>query len=786
MGVQNGVKKGKKGHLQLMGVQNGVKPKRLEKFKNMFRNKKGKKGDGKGKKGDGKMNEKGEKGDGKMKNGMSLGGLGGMFGGDGGGGDNGGGDNGGIINEVYDNASSRVIYCLVAIKNIFLKVWEKKGELLHSLCEVLKSLLFIVVAVLVVYLIYYMVNKRHLRMFQLYRSVNFEDFSFKYSTDVLTSIEQIQTQLSDPDVAGALSVNASKLSSSISSLMGSRSVDEVRSDLNTYFRFENSLRMLTLAGKADILYNTDRFTTDGLVDKSLVDEFLKNVGDPVDAIFDASKSFSEHFEENMRTHEDPSTVKKTYVFRSHVHNLKLQGSYLPRLKVISSMRSKGSGLAIQWLVRYGNLIEDWWRVNVPNSFKEFPTRFMDTLKLMLEKWQSLGQSLAKIPCNVSYLDDAERKKHCEGFQGSKAKDSGDDDDDEEIREGFIGFLKSIADFFTSLVDVAMAIASLFANFPKDPVGTIIGLLCIIIGVVVGLILIIVYAIFTILGLAYVIAFMVAWAWALVVPVAMVLFYLLLSIIFVVPFFLLFIIDLMLGGALIRLFACETLPSEWVDNANYIYDNYYERSIAYIGLVMKPCTRRFRPVGVFCERMRPDMPDYCPHQLIYKMFSGNKLMSGFTLGPTVFDRFRSSDQYKMHHPETKRKFVRDSWKTKVMWNKKCTDVFSDYNYIVKHVCLDPSQTATTPGEEDTLRSLCKDAFCSTSDLVNSTSNKSFCSDIEDPSMKDDEYIGNSSPGTAEIFKQTCSVMMFTISVVIVMMSLFTISQFIGARAKRGVN
>eukprot|EP00798_Chlamydomonas_sp_ICE-L_P032756 gene32756-33818_t len=497
-------------------------------------------------------------------------------------------------------------------------------------------------------------------MFQLYRSVNFEDFSFKYSTDVLTPIEQIQTQLSDPDVAGALSVNASKLSSSISSLMGSRSVDDVRSDLNTYFRFENSLRRLTLAGKADILYNTDRFTTDGLVDKSLVDEFLKNVGDPVDAIFDASKSFSEHFEENMRTHEDPSTVKKTYVFRSRVHNLKLQGSYLPQLKSIASMRSKGSGLAVQWFVRYGNLIKDWWSVNVPNSFKEFPTRFMDfRLKLMLEKWQSLGQSLAKIPCNVSYLDDVERKKHCEGFQGSK-------------------------------------------------------------------------------------------------------------------------------GALIRLFACETLPSEWVDNANYIYDNYYERSIAYIGLVMKPCTRRFRPVGVFCERMRPDMPDYCPHQLIYKMFSGNKpIVSGFTLGPTVFDRFGSSDHYKMHHPETKRKFVRDSWKTKVMWNKKCTDVFSDYNYIVKHVCLDPSQTATTPGEEDTLRSLCKDAFCSTRDLVNSTSNKSFCSDMEYPSMKDDEYIGYSSPGTAEIFKQTCIVMMFTISVVIVMMSLFTISLFIVAQSKRGV-
>eukprot|EP00798_Chlamydomonas_sp_ICE-L_P029945 gene29945-18011_t len=57
---------------------------------------------------------------------------------------------------------------------------------------------------------------------------------------------------------------------------------------------------------------------------------------------------------------------------------------------------------------------------------------------------------------------------------------------------------------------------------------------------------------------------------------------------------------------------------------------------------------------------------------------------------------------MHHPETKNgngKFVRDSWKTKVMWNKKCTDVFSDYNYIVKHVCLDPSQTATTPDEEE---------------------------------------------------------------------------------------
>jgi hypothetical protein len=182
-------------------------------------------------------------------------------------------------------------------------------------------------------------------------------------------------------------------------------------------------------------------------------------------------------------------------------------------------------------------------------------------------------------------------------------------------------------------------------------------------------------------------------------------------------------------------------------------------------------------------MRPDMPDYCPHQLIYKMFSGNK--PTVSLGPTVFDRFRSSDSYNVHTPQTKRKFLRDSWKTKVMWNKKCTDVFSDYNYIVKHVCLDPSQTATTPGEEDTLRSLCKDAFCSTRDLVNSTSNKSFCSEIKNPSTTDEEYQMNSSSGIAEIFKQTCIVMMFTISVIIVLMSLFTISLVIVAQAKRGV-
>eukprot|EP00798_Chlamydomonas_sp_ICE-L_P017321 gene17321-23631_t len=228
------------------------------------------------------------------------------------------------------------------------------------------------------------------------------------------------------------------------------------------------------------------------------------------------------------------------------------------------------------------------------------------------------------------------------------------------------------------------------------------------------------------------------------------------------------IDLILRGALIRLFACENLPSEWVDNSNYIYNNYYTRSIVYLGMVMKPCARRFRPNGAFCERMRADVPDYCPHQLIYKMFVGNM--------PTTNEvKWQSG----VHNPETKRKFVCDSWKTKVKWNEKCTDTFSDYNYIVKHVCLDPSQTAKTPEEEDMLCTLCKDAFCSNMDLVNSSaSNTFFCTKmITDPTTKkddDDDPNDLSSSETAEVFKRTCTVIMFTILVVLVMLSLFTLS------------
>jgi hypothetical protein len=615
-----------------------------------------------------------------------------------------------------DNTPVRIASSFKSLWNAIKKFMAKDS--VRFVLDRIRDFLLLILFVAMVYLLVFLITKANLRLFQLFHHVNFESFAEQYVSDFFGSLTEIN-KLGAAVAHSTLSVDVSTLFENIAKLQeigGSLGSDEAKEEVMLYVRFGKALRSRSATSKARIYFGTDRFTKKGLVDAALIDKFLENVGDPVDAIFEEATRVSKELASGSWS---PAVLSATFAFQSHIHNLRLLGSYARDAGKLAGTRGKGgASTAALWFEGLGELVDDWWTENVPNEWSVFPQRFMDVLRWGLEEWLSFGKSIAGIPCAVSFLDEAEREKHCskklsepfvaESDTGGDSFGAGDDEDEKEERETFVQFLMAIAEFFLSLAGVAQAVASLFINFPKDPVGSILHLLCVFLGVIMGLILIIIYAALTICGVGYVFAFTCGWIAAFVWPLIQTLFYLIMTVILSVLYVFLFLIDLLLGGALYRITSCEKLPSEWVDAPNYVYKNQFNRSIFYLGLVMRPCPRRFRPLmgGAVCVRSGPEMPDFCPQQQIYKVFSGRKLAS--MAGPAVFDKYRWHPHYSQRTPREKMKLVRKAYRGKREWNDKCASKLGEYDYVLKHVCTSPELVTTT--DAPLLRALCNDAFC----------------------------------------------------------------------------
>lgn len=661
------------------------------------------------------------------------------------------------------------------------------------------KLIPISLGILIIILLVKLLTHRRFRFLQLYRTVDFDGFSKKYASEFMRSLSVINDNINKPPGGTQSNANAvisgnqgtiTELSQNISTFLNGRSDDapDLIDDFMTYLKFGKSIKQ-----RKDDIYREnlfansgDRFKgSNGLLNESAMATFEENVIGSIDGILSLCKQISDNVDKQSSSPMDDDTM----VLITHFHLMRMYKGYMPAVEELSSARTKMAVL----IDYYWPMVKDTITKRIPPLWTEFPVRFMKGINLGIDTWTSLGKKIANMPCSLAYSDAAERDERCganESFEDEKKskdndKDKNYDDDDGggEVTEGFIGMLKAVADFFIGIKDVALAIAKLFVDFPKDPVGSIIRLLTILIGLAIGLILICIYTILTVVGFGYILGFSLGWFWAFTVALFGTVLYILLIIVYAIPYLILWLIDLVTGGLIVKLMRCEQLPDEWIERSNYVYGNGFERSLIYLGMVMRPCARRFRPElgGCMCKRQKHEIPDFCPQQQLFKLFMGRSIQR-IGAGPVVYDKYRPLPNFRYALPRAKARALSKAFADKEKWNETCSDGLEDYSYFIKHICTNHDAISKKMGEDPVLvKSLCQSAMCGCS--RDNNANAALCAKLYTTSS-DEEVIVDDASANVAIIHKTMMIALGVVSTVILLITLRKVSDVMVEKIKVG--
>lgn len=173
-----------------------------------------------------------------------------------------------------------------------------------------------------------------------------------------------------------------------------------------------------------------------------------------------------------------------------------------------------------------------------------------------------------------------------------------------------GFLKpfmAIPQFFISLVGVAKALAQAITNPLKA--------VMIIVGLVVGTMLFILYKIVVLFSVLYYIP---AFFIALFINVYHSVWWVVIFVIIGTFYAVMWLLDVVTGGLILKLFRCESAPTRWFTQPNYFFGNKYMRSV----FCSVPCASKYEPddKGSWCNRSRTGRPTLCPQQQLFAVIN----------------------------------------------------------------------------------------------------------------------------------------------------------------------
>ncbi len=622
---------------------------------------------------------------------------------------------------------------LVTIKNvanIFLKVILKVLQYLPQFVKWMFSLFVLVLIIAVCVTIVYFLMYRHPRVPQVYRSINFDPFLSKYSIDLVSTLIDLHgniavelkgDKLSSVGLSNHRGVldSMSKMLILIDTIISSRGRAELEDDFMTYFRFGDALKYMDLISKNDLRENGERFKSNGDLDTDLIDNFIKTLVNPLQKIGDLAMKLSSEF----MGREDSISMGSKNMFQLvlHVHRLRLYFSYFKDVMRLGQLRRNKITFGV-WTVYFAPMVREWWKKRVPKAWKKFPDNFKSCFNSMVKWWENLGVMIGNITCYLAYNDPDEREKRCKAPENFTVSNNDKEHNDKEVTEGFYDFLNAILEFIQNFVPLAVAVGRFVVSFPNDPLGTIFGILTLLIGTSIAIMLTVAYTLIGMLMLAYFVIGWLSFVYAWVIAAGTTVIYIVVTLLASIIYFILFILDLITGGLIQNLMKCENLPTDWINVPNFSYGNLYRRSLVYLGLVMRPCASRFRPSVGMCIRKEHEIPDFCPQQQIQRSLDGG-IGTKLSRGPSIYDKYRPLPGFSRMSPLKRVKTLIVAHGKKVAWQGNCSDSLSQYDYINKHICSNPRMAASSLRSVDTvlLRSACMEAYCSLSE----SKGTSFC-------------------------------------------------------------
>lgn len=516
----------------------------------------------------------------------------------------------------------------------------------------------------------------------------------------------------------------------------SRGEQQFNADLTLYYKFYTTLQNLErpiykFFAKRDIL-NAPRFNKKNpqtgdlmeVIDEAAVAKFKSDFMHPFDELRSLLGALSAELATWSGIYHQTWYDAALFDFLTGVHmlNLELNAYHAQITRSYETRKSLAMTLQFNvWTLYFVPYAAKTFTVRIPLIWERFPKTFTTQFDLFQSGWKYLRTLFITLPRKL-----ASEATYSENFDqtstasaGEEAGDAAGDAaaDDGEVREGF-GFIKgllSIGEFFGTIIKVAVAIAATLAEFLNDPIKAIMWPVFLVISMILSMVLILVHTLLTILMVNYLLGFLWAWFMAFTVSVLLTVVEVMFVAVLALVFTVLWLLDLVTGGLVVRLLRCENAPDAWEKTPSAADAN---KATRYLGtLCCYPCASRFKPEGALCWRLKPYVPDFCPQQQIVHTFRTGAVLGAGAVdgGPLMFDGLRLKDDPALAaKPRAeKEKAVRSAFDVGRHYLGNCYSAFSRYDYVNRHVCFnidrlpDATYSAATKAR---LRSLCGQAYC----------------------------------------------------------------------------
>ena len=284
---------------------------------------------------------------------------------------------------------------------------------------------------------------------------------------------------------------------------------------------------------------------------------------------------------------------------------------------------------------------------------------------------------------------------------------------DDTKENFVQYLIKIAKTFVALFDVVTAIV----NVITDPFAFIKYLL----GCIIAILLYITYIVLIAMQVGTVIAFI----WIVTVKVSISIVFTVLFAIFAIIYGILSIIDMPLGGFIMRSLRCENLPDAWSRVSNWHKGNRFTRTF----FCSRQCRDNFYPSSLFCMKQNADEPSLAPQQILYNIYENNKYLENLKI---KLQYGRNPDMnYFIKLTEQQKK---DVWGTvydaQLQYANSTESGYQAYDNLGKQVCMyyftHPLSSDASDPNQMKLMSLCQNSYCG-----GGTTAFNFCASTEPP-------------------------------------------------------
>ena len=580
--------------------------------------------------------------------------------------------------------------------------------------------------------------------------------------------------------------------------------------LNAYFVFHDSFTNWGFLSKSDLRNNMPEVNNeDGDPDRA---PFYHNIIKPMKQLHEAVTALSEQLHgagdlakvvyganNDPKSFETRNAVKQLTPakvrFVTIVHELRMMLDQREDITTMFKTRRPNLPMAI-WTVYWWPYAKNMIMQRIPGYWMRFPKKYVSTMGGLFQGWAKLGAMFMNIPCILAFSDPEERARKCGevsvdeftiGGSSSSSSSSGDPEVREEFLGGLMKALKGILKFIMNLMAMSVAVATLFAQFPIDPVGTIVKLLVILIGVVVGIILVLWWILMTVTGIIFVIIFALTNISTIGGGILYTILLIWLVLIMTIPYFGLWLVDMPTGGAVVSMMRCENAPHAWYDTPSWVDNNLYNR----LGMMcLRSCPKRYKPTssGCCCDRLPNYMPSYCPQQQTYRIY--RQLAS--STNPEVFENYTPDGVFKKLSVTEKQSFIGKAFTEKMTWYQRCYRVMGSYDFLNRHLCDNIDRLGLPVDVAMRLGVTCRECYCrhkpsrgETAEMMGSGltgnhqsqapggGNKSACARI-DAFLETVEVKGNgldmaASPAS-KLLSRTLLIAIIALTIVIAMLSL----------------